>query len=148
VRFSLGTHEAGQRLKGKSPRMPVCPEKGYDSPRSRKQEISSPVPQPNCWPSHPCWSALRQPPAPGRHRPHVSPSKGWGAKGTLVCGGLCGGTILPVPPVSAGVTESQNHRMVGVGRDLCGSPSPTTLLKQGHLQQAAQDLVQAGLEYL
>jgi len=22
-------------------------------------------------------------------------------------------------------TESQNHRIVGVGRDLCGSPSPT-----------------------
>jgi len=43
---------------------------------------------------------------------------------------------------------SQNHRMVGVGRDLCGSSSPTPLLKQGHLQQAAQDLVQAGLEYL
>jgi len=38
--------------------------------------------------------------------------------------------------------------MVGVGRDLCGSSSPTPLLKQGHLQQAAQDLVQAGLEYL
>jgi len=38
--------------------------------------------------------------------------------------------------------------MVGVGRDLCGSPSPTTLPKQRHLQQAAQDLVQAGLEYL
>jgi len=38
--------------------------------------------------------------------------------------------------------------MVGVGRDICGSPSPTPLLKQGHLQQAAQDLVQAGLEYL
>ena len=32
--------------------------------------------------------------------------------------------------------------------DLCGSPSPTLLPKQGHLQQAAQDLVQAGLEYL
>jgi len=45
-------------------------------------------------------------------------------------------------------TESQNHRMVGVGRDLCGSPSPTPLLKQGHLQQAVEDLVQAGLEYL
>ena len=45
-------------------------------------------------------------------------------------------------------SESQNHRMVGVGRDLCGSSSPTPLLKQGHLQQAAQDLVQAGLEYL
>ena len=38
--------------------------------------------------------------------------------------------------------------MVGVGRDLCGSSSPTPLLKQGHLQQTAQDLVQAGLEYL
>jgi len=34
----------------------------------------------------------------------------------------------------AGVTESQNHRMVGVGRDLCGSSSPTPLPKQGHLQ--------------
>ena len=43
---------------------------------------------------------------------------------------------------------SQNHRMFGVGRALCGSPSPTVLLKQGHLQQAAEDLVQAGLEYL
>jgi len=38
--------------------------------------------------------------------------------------------------------------MFGVGRDLCGSPSPTLLPKQGHLQHAAQDLVQAGLEYL
>ena len=45
-------------------------------------------------------------------------------------------------------TESQNHRIVGVGRDLCGSSSPSLLPKQGHLQQAAQDLVQAGLEYL
>ena len=44
--------------------------------------------------------------------------------------------------------ESQKHRIVGVGRDLCGSPSPALLPKQGHLQQAAQDLVQAGLEYL
>jgi len=38
--------------------------------------------------------------------------------------------------------------MAGVGRDLCGSSSPTPLLKQGHLEQAAQGLVQAGLEYL
>ena len=38
--------------------------------------------------------------------------------------------------------------MVGVERDLCGSSSPTLLPKQGHLQQAAQDLVQVGLEYL
>jgi len=43
---------------------------------------------------------------------------------------------------------SQNHRMVGVGRDLWGSSRPTPMPKQGHLQQAAQDLVQAGLEYL
>jgi len=34
----------------------------------------------------------------------------------------------------ADITESQNHRMVGVGRDLCGSSSPTLLPKQGHLQ--------------
>jgi len=38
--------------------------------------------------------------------------------------------------------------MIGVGRDLCGSSSLTRLPKQGLLQQAAQDLVQAGLEYL
>jgi len=47
-----------------------------------------------------------------------------------------------------GVTESQNHRMVGVGRDLCGSSSPTPVLKQDHLEQAAQDHVWVGLEYL
>ena len=46
------------------------------------------------------------------------------------------------------MAESQNHRVVGVGRDLCGSSRPTPLPKQGHLQQAAQDLVQAGLQYL
>jgi len=46
------------------------------------------------------------------------------------------------------ITESQNHSMVGVGRDLCGSSSPTPLPKQGHLQEAVQDLVQVGLEYL
>jgi len=44
--------------------------------------------------------------------------------------------------------QSQNHRMLGVGRDLCGSSSPTPLRKKGHPEQAAQDLVQAGLEYL
>ena len=42
--------------------------------------------------------------------------------------------------------ESQNHRIVEFGRDLCGSSSPNPLPKQGHLQQAAQDLFQAGLE--
>jgi len=38
--------------------------------------------------------------------------------------------------------------MVRVGRDVCGSSSQTLLPKQGHLQQAVEDLVQAGLEYL
>jgi len=32
------------------------------------------------------------------------------------------GGVLPVPVWSQ---RSQNHRMVRVGRDLCGSPSPT-----------------------
>jgi len=36
------------------------------------------------------------------------------------------------------LSESQNHRMIGVGRDLCGSSSPALLPKQGHLQQAAE----------
>jgi len=39
-----------------------------------------------------------------------------------------------------------SHRMVGIGSDLCVSSSPTPLPKQVHLQQAAQDLVQASLE--
>ena len=40
--------------------------------------------------------------------------------------------------------------MVGVGRDLCGSfgPTPLPMPMQGHLEQFAQDLIQAGFEYL
>jgi len=59
--------------------------------------------------------------------------------------------LFPVLPLDSRfdcVKLTQNHGTVGVGRDLCGSSSPTPLLKQGHLQQAAQELVQAGLEYL
>jgi len=48
---------------------------------------------------------------------------------------------------SSWITESKNHRMVGVGRDLCGSSSPTSLQKQDHLEQAAQDLIEAGFQY-
>jgi len=44
------------------------------------------------------------------------------------------------------ITESQNHRMVGIGMDVCGSSSPTPLPKQDHLEQATQDFVQAGFE--
>ena len=45
-------------------------------------------------------------------------------------------------------TWSQNHRMVGIRRDLWRSSSPTSLPKQVHLKQAARDLIQAGVEYL
>jgi len=38
--------------------------------------------------------------------------------------------------------------MFGVGRDLCGSSSPTPLKKQVRLQQGAQDRVQVGFQYL
>ena len=36
--------------------------------------------------------------------------------------------------IYASITESRNHRIVEVGRDLCGSSSQTPLPKQGHLQ--------------
>ena len=52
---------------------------------------------------------------------------------------------LPGPPLNA---TSQNRRMIGVGRDLCGSSGPTPLPKQGHLQQAAQNVIQVVFEYL
>jgi len=49
---------------------------------------------------------------------------------------LKAGTMLSskAPLALLGDIESQNHRIVGVGRDLCGSSSPTPLPKQGHLQ--------------
>jgi len=40
------------------------------------------------------------------------------------------------------------YRIIGVGRDLWGSSTPTSLPKQGDLLQAAQELFQAGFEYL
>jgi len=42
-------------------------------------------------------------------------------------------------------TGSQNHRMVGFGRDLCGSSSPTPLPKQGHPEQAIGIRFRSGL---
>jgi len=54
---------------------------------------------------------------------------------------VCTDVTMPLPGM-------QNHRMVGVGRDLCGSSSPTLLPKQGYPEQAVEDLVQAGPEYL
>ena len=38
--------------------------------------------------------------------------------------------------------------MVGVGKDVCRSSGPTTLLKQGHLDLVTQDHVQTAFEYL
>jgi len=51
-----------------------------------------------------------------------------------------GEVIIP----SSDIMESQNHRMVRVGRNLCGSSGLIPLPKQGHLEQAAQDLDQTG----
>jgi len=41
---------------------------------------------------------------------------------------------------SPSFTESQNHGMVRVGRDLCGSSSPTSLPKQGHYSRLHRTL--------
>ena len=38
--------------------------------------------------------------------------------------------------------------MVGIGKDLCRLSSPTPVPKQGRLEQAAQDCIQVGFEYL
>jgi len=79
-------------------------------------------------------------PASTEHRVLRLPSKCAPAKGAA---GTCasGKATIPhhfVPRCSAReadiITESQNHRMFRVGRDLCGSSSPTPLPKQGHLQ--------------
>jgi len=43
---------------------------------------------------------------------------------------LAGGRALCRAGELVLVTESQNHRMVGLGRDLCGSSSPTPLPKK------------------
>ena len=53
---------------------------------------------------------------------------------------LCTGSIYSLT-VCICITESQNNRMLGVGRDLCGSSSPIPLPKQGHLEQAAQHCI-------
>jgi len=42
--------------------------------------------------------------------------------------------VLVLCEDSDAICVSQNHRMFGVGRDLCGSSSPILLSKQGHLQ--------------
>lgn len=39
-----------------------------------------------------------------------------------------------------GMTESQNHGIVEIGRDLQSSSDPTSLLKQGHLETVAQEI--------
>jgi len=56
--------------------------------------------------------------------------------------------VTTIGEVSQEGWGSQNHRTVEVGRDLRRSSGPTPLLKQGHLEQAAQACVQAAFEYL
>lgn len=46
-----------------------------------------------------------------------------------------------------GITESQNPRMVEVGRNLWRSTCPTLLLKQDHPEPVAQDHAQLAFEY-
>ena len=70
-------------------------------------------------------------------------------KGKVKAKYICTCTFVSQEQMMAVVSHRiTDHRMFGVGRDLCGSSSPTPLPKQGHLQQAAPDLLQAGLEYL
>jgi len=86
-----------------------------------------------------------------REVPSAQPGPCLLRRGGAPAPGRSGSSCLPLPPLSALAecpTESQNHRMFRIGRDLWGSSIPTPLPKQGHLQQAAQDLVQVGLEYL
>lgn len=57
----------------------------------------------------------------------------------LVCGASLSGSV-----VCLGFTK--NHRMVGLGRNLQRSPSPTPLQDQEHLDQVAQGCPQACFE--
>jgi len=47
----------------------------------------------------------------------------------------------PEEDLASFLSNTQNHRMVGVGRDLWVSSSPTPLPEQGHLQQAVFPLL-------
>lgn len=55
--------------------------------------------------------------------------------------------VLEMIPLAA-VTKSWDHRMVEVGREHWRSSTPTSLLKQGPLEHAAQDYIPVGVEYL
>ena len=46
------------------------------------------------------------------------------------------------------IPESQNSRKVEAGRDLWRSSYPIPLLREGHLEQVAQDRVQMAFKYL
>lgn len=47
-----------------------------------------------------------------------------------------------------GLPWAQNHGMTEVGRDFWRSCGPSPLLKQGHLESAAEDRIQATFEYI
>jgi len=52
---------------------------------------------------------------------------------------MCGDHILKAK-------SPENHRMGEIGRDLWMSSGPTPVLKQGHLELAAQDCIQTAFE--
>ena len=120
---------------------PKTKERGI-SPRQDDLSLGSPV-------SPGCRSGSESPKARGGHCCPLWMG-GWRGLGDGNPGDLVD-LWLPTAGAELGnrvLVITQNPSMVSVGRDLCGSPSPTLLLKQGHLQQAAQHRVQAGLEYL
>ena len=115
----------------------------------------SPVPAPR---PAPAVGTLRGAAPEGRRAAGAEPNSEFPGQIQPIAAQHCPTTSYPVQTSVAVTTpllrwgadtqESRYHRMFGVGRDLCGSSSPTPLPKQGHLQQAAEDLVQADLEYL
>jgi len=74
----------------------------------------------------------------GKNKLGLRPRRAWPRRGLLWqlsrVPGLIPAGGAPQSWAPAYSLFSQNHRTVGVGRDLCGSSRPTLLLKEGHLQ--------------
>jgi len=106
---------------------PQCRPRGAEAATGRPQsKVLCAKPQPA--PAHEHTAACGLPSLPCA--PH-SPSRSRSHRPTAARAGAS--PRRPTAPRWAPL-PAQNHRMVGVGGDLCGSPSPTLLPKQGHLQ--------------
>ena len=64
------------------------------------------------------------------------------------CESLAPGPVCAVQFTQLTPTPLQNHRMLGIGRDLKRSSSPIPLPEQEHLGEVTQEGVQAGFECL